>query len=335
MTASTPQVTRPSRRHATIGNVPPFAACLERRTLVADDEVEHPAGAERDLGHARPKATLADRATPADRRRCRRSVARRRARTPRPRPPTSRRSAASRPAGCSAGPGSCRSNRVPSPCTRPVTAALVRSVTCALAAGQRPRDPGVDGSEAQVAAAIGVGLVEQVRELRRRRVRRDAQALLAQHEAHADRAKVLPADARADGLAGGAIPHDRRRALVRDADAVDRTTCRRARRSRTRARRRPSRPRRTRRGPAPGSTAAAAGSARVRRSRPGGRSRRAARSSRRRRRGCSLAHELTLALPSLRDEPADDADRSHQQQVEDVHGGRAQVGALGPPSPRA
>ena len=88
---------------------------------------------------------------------------------------------------------------------------------------QRPRDPRVDGAEAQVARAVGVGHVEQERQLRRGRVRRDPQALLAQHEAHARGAQVLPADAGPDRFAGGAIPHDRRRPLVGDADGIDRT----------------------------------------------------------------------------------------------------------------
>ena len=109
----------------------------------------------------------------------------------------------------------------PSPCMRPVTAAFDRSVTCS-ARRQRPRDPRVDGAEAEIARAVGIGHVEQERQLRRRRVRRDPQPLLAQHQAHAGGAQVLPADAGSDGLAGGAIPHDRRCPLVGDPDGIDR-----------------------------------------------------------------------------------------------------------------
>ena len=43
-----------------------------------------------------------------------------------------------------------------------------------------------------------------------------------QPEALADRAEVLPADAGADRLARGAVPDDDRRALIGDADRVDR-----------------------------------------------------------------------------------------------------------------
>ena len=49
--------------------------------------------------------------------------------------------------------------------------------------------------------AVGVGQVEQVLRLGGRHVGREVEALLPQHQALADRAEVLPADARADGLA--------------------------------------------------------------------------------------------------------------------------------------
>ena len=71
-------------------------------------------------------------------------------------------------------------------------------------------------------AAVGVGHVEQEGELGGRHVGREADALGLQHEAHADGAQVLPADAGPDRLARGAVPHDRRRPLVGDADGVDR-----------------------------------------------------------------------------------------------------------------
>ena len=89
---------------------------------------------------------------------------------------------------------------------------------------ERPRDPRVDGAEAQVRGAR-----------RGRRAGRAATAAssptgsgptrtpsAAQREARADRAQVLPAEPGPDRLAGRAVPHDRRAALVGDADRVDR-----------------------------------------------------------------------------------------------------------------
>ena len=93
-----------------------------------------------------------------------------------------------------------------------------------IAAGECPGDPGVDGAEAQITRAIGVGHVEQEGELGRRRVGCDAQPLLAQHETHAGRAQVLPSDTGADGLARRSVPHDRRGPLIGDADGVDGTS---------------------------------------------------------------------------------------------------------------
>ena len=99
-------------------------------------------------------------------------------------------------------------------------------------------------------AAVGVGQVEEVAELGGRRVRRHADAVALQHQAGADGAQVLPADGRADGLAGGPVPHDRRRPLVGDARP-----------------RRPGRPRRARR--AASSSATRASSAASNSTRPG------------------------------------------------------------------
>ena len=65
------------------------------------------------------------------------------------------------------------------------------------ALGEVPGDPGVDGADAQVAGAVGVGLVEQVGDLGGRRVGRDAEPVGLEHEARADRAQVLPAERRA------------------------------------------------------------------------------------------------------------------------------------------
>ena len=100
----------------------------------------------------------------------------------------------------------------------PVTPALDASVAKHIAARQVPRHPGVDGADAQVTGAVGVGLVEQVRGLGGRLVRREAQPLGLPDEAVADRAQVLPAEAGADGLAGRPVPGDGRGPLVGDAD---------------------------------------------------------------------------------------------------------------------
>ena len=62
---------------------------------------------------------------------------------------------------------------------------------------QRPRHPGVDGAEAQVAGAVGIGQVEEHGELGGRLVGRHPDALVPQHQARPHRAQVLPADARA------------------------------------------------------------------------------------------------------------------------------------------
>ena len=90
-----------------------------------------------------------------------------------------------------------------------------------VAARERPRDPRVDGAEAQVALAAFVELIQQPSDLGGRHVRRDADALALQYQAVDDGAQVLPAEAGADGFAAGAVPHDRRRPLIGDADAVD------------------------------------------------------------------------------------------------------------------
>ena len=140
-------------------------------------------------------------------------------------------------------------------------------------------------------------------------------ALLAEHEAHADGAKVLPADAGTDGLAAGAIPHDRRGALVRDADAVDRSSVVERCGSRTRARH----------GHRIGVELDEAGRRRRGQQRAvvhvlDGRVRADDRGAQPARPDVDDedAHGMTCRVASLRDEPADDADRSHQQQVEDV-----------------
>ena len=99
----------------------------------------------------------------------------------------------------------------------PVTPALDGSVTCSVAAGQGPRHPRVDGAEAQVALAVGVGDVEQDGELGGRGAGGDVDALGLQAEAHARGAQVLPADPGTHGDARGPVPQHRRRPLVGDA----------------------------------------------------------------------------------------------------------------------
>ena len=175
MNASTPHVSRPPRRHATIGKQPPGPRASNAGPRRADAEVEHAAGAERDLRQTRAGCTPGRRATPAGRRRGPRSAARRAARTPRRRRRSSRRSWAAPTAGCGATSSTCGAQPDPSACSSPVSPALVVSVTCSAptrAARQRPRDPAVDRAEAEVAGAVGVGHVEQERELGGRHVRR-------------------------------------------------------------------------------------------------------------------------------------------------------------------
>jgi hypothetical protein len=87
--------------------------------------------------------------------------------------------------------------------------------------GQVPREPRVDRADAQVALAPGVVLVEQVRDLGGRGVGGHAQPVGLEHQTGADGAQVLPSQRRPDRFARGSVPHDRGRALVRDADRLD------------------------------------------------------------------------------------------------------------------
>ena len=250
-----PHVTRPSCRHATIGNVPAGPRWSNGGAWLAEHEVEHPAGAERDLGVARAARSPDRRARPAGRRAARRSAARRAARWPRRRRRYESTIVGSISGGMPSTASTCGSHADGSRATcSPVMAAFVASVTCTRAARQRPRDPRVDGAEAEVATrARGRGAVRAATAPwsptgSGRRARPAARSV----EARADRAEVLPADARADGFAGRAVPHDGRAALVRDADRGDRTRAARARRSRARGTCRPSRARRTARCRRPG-----------------------------------------------------------------------------------
>ena len=113
---------------------------------------------------------------------------------------------------------SIRSSQTASPGGEPGHRRVGRVGDMEPAAGQVPGHPGVDRADAQVAAAVGVGLVEQVDDLGRRLVGREPQALGLPHEAGADRAEVLPAQAGADGDARGPVPHHGRGPLVGDAD---------------------------------------------------------------------------------------------------------------------
>ena len=97
------------------------------------------------------------------------------------------------------------------------------SVTCTLPTGERPRQPGVDGAEAQVAVAGAVDVVEQPGELGGRLVRGQGEVVGGLgRDALADRAQVLPAERRGDRLARRAVPDDRAGPLVGDADGGDR-----------------------------------------------------------------------------------------------------------------
>ena len=106
-----------------------------------------------------------------------------------------------------------------------------------LAAGQPPQQEAVDGAERELAllgrGARAVDVVEQPGDFRRREIRIEQQtgarrnqrlmALLAQRGAGVGGAPVLPDDGIVDRLAGGAIPQNRRLALVGDADRRDAT----------------------------------------------------------------------------------------------------------------
>ena len=221
MIASRPHTAAPPRRHATIGNVPPpprvsnvgrcgpstmssmppvpnvILAWPGRDATLADERRLLVAGDAGDRRRTVERRRLADRAGRVDDGRQDRAgdVQQRRARD--------------RP--------SRRRCRVSEPGDRGV--GEVGDVH--LASGEVPHDPRVDRAEAQVAAAGRVGSVEQVLHLGGRLVRREAQSLGLQHEAVADGAEVLPAEGGRDRHAGRAVPHDRRGALVGDADGVD------------------------------------------------------------------------------------------------------------------
>ena len=87
------------------------------------------------------------------------------------------------------------------------------------ALAQVPRDPRLDGGEAQPLARRRRPL-EKPPCLRRRLVRREPQTLALEHETVDDRSQVLPTEGRPDRASGRWIEDDRRRALVRDTYGV-------------------------------------------------------------------------------------------------------------------
>jgi hypothetical protein len=89
------------------------------------------------------------------------------------------------------------------------------------ATAQLPRQPRVDGAEAQLAglgALHVVALAQDPFELGRRRERVGEHALAEQLRDALAGARVLPADRRVDGQPGLALPHHRRGALVGQTD---------------------------------------------------------------------------------------------------------------------
>ena len=218
MMASRPHVVAPSTRRVTIGNVPDGPR--SNGAFGADDDVEHPAGAERDLGVAGPHAALAEQ----------------------------RRLLVAEHAGdrgrAGQGPGltddtgrvddrgqhrrwdpQCRQRgfgpRIVGPVPQPGQRGVRGVGDVQGAAGEGPGDPGVDGPEAQVTSPARVGLVQEPLELRGRLVRRQADAFGPQLQAPPDRSQVLPADPGPDGFARGPVPEHGRAALVRDTDRTD------------------------------------------------------------------------------------------------------------------
>ena len=219
--ASRPQISSSPRRQATIGNVPAGPRPPNDGRCGPTHEVEHAAGAEGDLGRAGGDAALADERRllvaddAADQRR------------------------AGQGGGLADGAarvdegghgrqgdaellehGVVPAGGVGGEQAGDAGVADVGGVDLAL--GEVPDDPGVDRADAEVAAAVGVGPVEQVGDLGGRLVGGEAQALALPDQAVGDGAQVLPAEAGGDGHAGGPLPDDGGGPLVGDADAVDR-----------------------------------------------------------------------------------------------------------------
>ena len=239
------------------------ALAVGRRALGADAHVEHPAGAERDLGQpgrTQPwptsdacwsPASAAMGGAPASAR----GRAEHAGRVDDPR--------AAPDAGCAARRAPWRPSPSPSGRASPVTAGVgqVGDVQ------RRPRDSCHAIQVSTVPThrsrrAIGVGRVEEVGGLGRRLVGGEPQPLALPDEAVADRAQVLPAEAGTDRLAGGPVPDDGRGPLVGDAHRGHGPALGQRRPGHARGRRRPGRAGRTRPGPGPGRTAAPGGGGR-------------------------------------------------------------------------
>ena len=207
--------------HAAIGNVPWWLPGGRVRRSVAVADVEHAAGAERDLGPAGPDATLADEGSLLV-----------------PDQGGDRRGAGQRRGVADDAGGVDQRGEDPGRDAQGVEDAVVPARPVGLeqpghggvgvvgdvqrAARQRPRQPRVDGAGAEVPVGRARGRRQQPGDLRRRLVRGEGQPVLGLgRDALVDRAQVLPAQGGADRLARGAVPDDRAGPLVGDADGVD------------------------------------------------------------------------------------------------------------------
>ena len=198
---------------------------------------------------------------------------------------SSRRPSAATPRGMRRASSIVSSQSVPSPLhAAPVTPALVASVTCSAPSERCHASQVSTVPKHRSRVRSGSAVVEQAGRPSwptRSGATRSPSAW-STRQVPTVRRSCQPS-AGPDRLAGGAVPHDRRRALVGDADRVDRAALGEHRRGPPRAR--PSAiagRRRTRRGRAPASSGAARGAARRRSWRPAARPRPAARSCRRR-----------------------------------------------------
>ncbi len=200
-----------------IGNVPPGPRVSNAGSLRTEHEIEHSAGAEGDLRGPARHAGLADEARllVADERGDGRRPRQRGRRADHPGRVHHRRE---HPRGDAqrldrrGGPA----RAVGAEQRRDRGVARVDHVERALR--EVPRDPGVDGAEAEVARSVRIERVEEVLDLGRRGVRCEPESRGAVHEAVDDRPEVLPALRGPDGFTGRPVPDHRRSALVRDPD---------------------------------------------------------------------------------------------------------------------
>ena len=151
MTASAPHTTRSGVAPAHDRERAGRPAGVERRAVLTEAHVEHPAGAERDLGQSRPARSPGRSATPAGRRRRRRSPARRRSAVASPMMPGRVDDPRQhRRPGCAGGRAPSSSKWVPS-CGEQAPHRGVRQVGDVVRAlGQVPDEPRVGSAEAQV-----------------------------------------------------------------------------------------------------------------------------------------------------------------------------------------